>query len=376
MKIESTIPLENTQDLTLAYSPGVAEPCRAISKDPATIYDYTFKSHTVAVISDGSAVLGLGNIGPGAAMPVMEGKCLLLKKFAGIDAFPICLDTQDTEKIIETIKNIAPAFGAINLEDISAPRCFEIERRLDEELNIPIFHDDQHGTAIVTLAGLINALKITNRQLSDSKIVICGAGAAGTAIARLLHAEGAKHIIILDSKGIISENRPDLISESPQLSAKKSLLEISNPENVSGNLAEALQNADIFIGTSVANVLTPEHISEMKSAPIIFAMANPDPEITPELAKESGAAIIATGRSDYPNQINNVLAFPGVLKAALHLATNNPTQNIRITQDHKIAAAHKIASLVPSPTADNIVPNPFMEGLSDHVFEAIIQSNN
>lgn len=359
MGLESLVPLETVEDLALAYTPGVAEPCRQIAKDRENAYKYTMKGHTVAVITDGSAVLGLGNIGPEAALPVMEGKCLLFKKFAGIDAIPICLDTQDSEEIIKTIKYLAPGLGGINLEDIAAPRCFEIEQRLIDELNIPIFHDDQHGTAIVVLAGLINALKITNRSFASSKIVMSGAGAAGVAIAKLLHSQGAHNIVICDSKGIISPDRENLNQ------SKKDLLTFTNPDAKSGELADALKGADIFIGISAAGVVSESMVASMNNDAIIFAMANPVPEIMPDLAKQAGAKVIATGRSDFPNQINNVLAFPGIFQGVL--AARAP----KITQAMKVAAAQALAEMIENPTPDKIIPGAFDEGVAAAVAAAV-----
>lgn len=362
-KIEtiSKTPVKTREDLAIAYTPGVAEPCKLIAKNPSNAYTYTIKANTVAVISDGSAVLGLGNIGPLAAMPVMEGKCVLFKEFGGINAFPICLDTQDTEEIIQTIKNIAPAFGGINLEDISAPRCFEIERRLKEELTIPVFHDDQHGTAIVVLAGIINALKVVKKEVSDCHIVINGPGSAGIAIAKLLLLYGFKHITFCCLSGILNENTPDLNR------MQKEMLAVTNLEKKEGSLADALVGADIFIGVSAPNVVTKEMVASMNSDAIIFAMANPDPEILPTLAKEAGARIIGTGRSDFPNQINNVVAFPGIFKGALQ---SHATQ---ITEEMKLAAAKAIASLVSESelSDDNIMPQPFDPRVSEIVSEAV-----
>jgi len=363
MEVKSLVPLENSEDLSLAYTPGVAQPCLEIAKNSDLAYDYTVKGHTIAVITDGSAVLGLGNIGPEAALPVMEGKCLLFKKFGRLDAFPICLDTQDTEEIIKTIKLLAPTFGGINLEDISAPRCFEIEERLIEELDIPVFHDDQHGTAIVVLAGLINALKITGRSLSSSKIVMSGAGAAGVAIAKLLHSEGAKNIIACDSRGIISRNRTDLNF------AKQKLLEFTNTENIEGKLVDAFKGADIFIGISAGGIVSKEMVKSMAKSPIIFAMANPEPEIMPNLAKEAGVAIVATGRSDFPNQINNVLAFPGIFKGALD------SRSPKITHKMKVAAAYALAEMVKSPSEEKIISGVFDKGVAERVAEAVIKSS-
>lgn len=351
--------LETREDLSWAYSPGVAEPCREIQKDETKMYDYTLKSRTVAVISDGSAVLGLGNIGHKASMPVMEGKCVLFKEFAGVDAFPIIVKTQDTEEFIQTVKNIADTFGGINLEDISSPRCFEIEERLKAELDIPVMHDDQHGTAIVTLAGLINACKITNRNFSDLKIVINGVGAAGTAIAKLLMLYGAKDVIMVDSNGAIFEGRENLNSEKSQIA------KITNQNKISGKLADVIVGRDVFIGVSVAGALTAEMVSTMAKDAIIFAMANPTPEIMPDLAKSAGAKIIGTGRSDFPNQVNNVLAFPGIFKGVLKY---NKKQ---ITDEMKIKAAEAIANYITNPNEDQILPNPLDKGVANVVAEAM-----
>lgn len=351
--------LETREDLSWAYSPGVAEPCREIQKDETKMYDYTLKSRTVAVISDGSAVLGLGNIGHKASMPVMEGKCVLFKEFAGVDAFPIIVKTQDTEEFIQTVKNIADTFGGINLEDISSPRCFEIEERLKAELDIPVMHDDQHGTAIVTLAGLINACKITNRNFADLKIVINGVGAAGTAIAKLLMLYGAKDVIMVDSNGSIFEGRENLNSEKSQIA------KITNQNKISGKLADVIVGRDVFIGVSVAGALTAEMVSTMAKDAIIFAMANPTPEIMPDLAKSAGAKIIGTGRSDFPNQVNNVLAFPGIFKGVLKY---NKKQ---ITDEMKIKAAEAIANYITNPNEDQILPNPLDKGVANVVAEAM-----
>lgn len=356
---ESLAKIKNRDDLSWAYSPGVAEPCREIAKDDSKLYDYTLKSRTVAVISDGSAILGLGNLGHKASMPVMEGKCVLFKEFAGVDAFPIIVKTQDTEEFIVTVKNIADTFGGINLEDISAPRCFEIENRLKAELDIPVMHDDQHGTAIVTLAGLINACKVTGRDFKDLKIVMNGVGAAGTAIAKLLLKYGAKDIVMVDSTGIIVEGREKLNAE------KEEIAKITNPENISGSLADAVRGRDVFIGVSVAGALTEEMVKTMNPRSIIFAMANPTPEIMPDAAKNAGAEIIGTGRSDFPNQINNVLAFPGIFKGVLKYGKK------QITDDMKIAAAEAIASCVKNPTADEVIPNPFDKNIANVVAEAM-----
>lgn len=349
-----TTALRDTSELTrekLAayYSPGVGEISRIIADDPSKLGEYTWTNNLVAVISDGSAVLGLGNIGPKAGMPVMEGKALLFKHFAGIDSVPIVLDVHTADEIVATVKAIAPSFGAINLEDIAAPICFEVEERLKAELDIPVMHDDQHGTAIVTLAGLINAMKVTGKNLADCKIALVGAGAAGVAIAKLIKRYSGAEIIAVDSRGIISRARTDL-NESKLL-----LLEHTNPNNISGTMEDAIKDADVFIGVSQAGLLTPDMVKTMAVNPIIFALANPMPEIMPDIAKTAGAAIVATGRSDFSNQVNNALAFPGIFRGALD---NGVT---RITEDHKIAAAEALASLVENPTADEIIPSPFDE---------------
>lgn len=332
------------QNLPVLYTPGVAEVSKAIVKNKKLSFDYTIRKNTVAVISDGSAVLGLGNIGPEAALPVMEGKALLFKELGGVDAIPIVLGTQDAEEIIKIIKAIAPTFGGVNLEDISAPRCFEIENRLKKELDIPVFHDDQHGTAIVVLAGLINALKVVGKNMKKIRIVICGAGAAGIATAKLLLKYGAKNIILVDSTGIIYRGR-----ESGMNWAKEEIVQLTNPENKKGNLADALEKADVFIGVSAPNILKSGDIRKMNKRPIVFAMSNPVPEIMPGEAKEGGAEIIATGRSDYPNQINNVLAFPGIFRGAL----DNRVKGI--TERHKILAAKVLAGLVKKPKSGKII---------------------
>lgn len=358
--IESKVPVNTKEDLSVAYTPGVAEPCRRIAEDKELAYEYTAKGNLVAVVSDGSAVLGLGNIGAEAALPVMEGKAILFKAFGGIDAIPIVLDTQDTEEIIKTVKNIAPTFGGINLEDISAPRCFEIEERLKKELEIPVFHDDQHGTAIVVLAGLINALKITAKKLPECKIIMAGAGAAGVAIGKLLQSYGAKNIIMTDRAGAIYQGREEHMNAS-----KKELSEWTNPKKEEGTLAEVMKGADVFIGVSSAGLVTKEMVETMHKNPIIFAMANPEPEIKPEEALAAGAAVVATGRSDYPNQVNNVLAFPGIFKGALSVRARN------ITKEMKIAAAEALAALVKKPTAEKIIPAAFDEGVAEAVAEAV-----
>jgi malate dehydrogenase (oxaloacetate-decarboxylating) len=360
MEIKSKIPVETKNDLSTAYTPGVAAPCLAIAEDKQKAYTYTCKSNMVVVVSDGSAVLGLGNIGPEAAMPVMEGKAILFKEFANVDAFPICLATQDTEEIIQTVKNIAPGFGGINLEDISAPRCFEIENRLKEELDIPVFHDDQHGTAIVVLAGLINALKITGKNKEDLVTVVSGVGAAGIAITKLLMSYGLKHFYMCDSRGLIYEGRPEGMNP-----VKEEMAKITNLDKKSGDLAVAMQGADLFIGVSQPDVLTPEMVKTMNADPIVFAMSNPNPEIKPELAHEAGVAIMATGRSDYPNQINNVLAFPGLFRGVLDARAR------KITEPMKIAAAEAIASHIDNPTAEAIIPCALDKSVAVKVAEAV-----
>jgi malate dehydrogenase (oxaloacetate-decarboxylating) len=355
LRTEAIAHIETRDDLSWAYSPGVAEPCREIAKDPEKMYDYTLKSRTVAVISDGSAILGIGNLGHRASMPVMEGKCVLFKEFGDVDAFPIIVGTQDTEEFIKTVKNIADTFGGINLEDISAPRCFEIEERLKAELDIPVMHDDQHGTAIVTLAGLINALKITGKKKEDIKVVLNGAGAAGVAICKLLHLYGVQHFIACDTKGIIHKDRENLDI------SKQKLLEFTNLENKTGTLSDAIVGADVFLGVSAAGALTEDMVRTMAKDAIIFAMANPIPEIMPELAKAAGARIIGTGRSDYPNQVNNVLAFPGIFKWVLRYRKR------QITDAMKIRAAEALASYVENPSDDNILPNPLDKWVAEVV---------
>ena len=361
LSTEAKCSVNSREDLALAYTPGVAEPCKIIAENPEEVYRYTIKSNTVAVISDGSAVLGLGNIGAAAAMPVMEGKCVLFKEFGGVNAFPICLDTQDTEEIIKTIVNIAPAFGGINLEDISAPRCFEIEERLKKLLPIPVFHDDQHGTAIVVLAGIINGLKVGGKKKEDCQVVINGAGSAGIAIAKLLLRYGFKKLILCDKVGILSKNTPDL---NP---VQKQMMEVTNLENKEGLLADALKGADIFVGVSAPNIVTEEMVASMNSDAILFAMANPVPEIMPDLAKKAGARVIGTGRSDFPNQVNNVVAFPGIFRGALE------GRAPQITEEMKLAAALAIAALVPEEelSEDNIMPQPFDPRVCDAVSAAV-----
>ena len=352
-------PIKSKEDLSLAYTPGVAEPCKAIAKNVDEVWEMTARGNWIAIVTDGSAVLGLGNIGPEAALPVMEGKAILFKQFGDVDAFPICLATQDTDEIIETIKRIAPSVGGINLEDISAPRCFEIEKRLDEELDIPVFHDDQHGTAIVVLAGLMNALKLTNRTLVDASIVISGAGAAGTAIATMLSKSGTTNIVMTDRHGIINANDDDLSD------AKKKLLAFTNPEDKTGSLSDALMNTDVFIGVSAPNIVTEAMIKSMNADPIIFAMANPDPEVMPDVAARAGAAIVATGRSDFPNQVNNALAFPGIFRGTLD------ARSTTITDEMKLAAAEALAAFVTDPTPEKILPEPLEPDVANAVAEAM-----
>ncbi len=361
IEIISKVPLETKKDLSLYYTPGVAQPCKEIHKNPKCVYDYTSKGHLVAVVSDGSAVLGLGNIGASAAIPVMEGKCILFKKFANIDAFPVCIDSQDTDTIVNTVKLIAPVFGGINLEDISAPRCFEIENRLKEQLDIPIFHDDQHGTAIVVAAGLINALKIIKKNMKDLKIAICGAGAAATAVTKILSGLGAGDIILCDRKGIISKDRTDLNS------AKKEICKITNKNNHTGTLKDAIEGADVFIGVSAPGIVTEQMIESMNKDAIVFAMSNPIPEIMPDLAKKAGAKIICTGRSDFPNQINNVLAFPAVFRGALDACATE------INEDMKIAAAYALAGCIPETQLkeDYIISDPLDRSILGAVSEAV-----
>ena len=348
----------NRDKLSAYYSPGVGAVSQAIAENPADLPKYTWTNNLVAVISDGSAILGLGNLGPKAAMPVMEGKALLFKHFADVDAVPIVLDVHDPEEIIATIKAIAPSFGAINLEDIAAPKCFEIEERLKAELDIPVFHDDQHGTAVVVLAGLINAAKLTGRNLADCKFVVIGAGAAGTAIIKLLNLYGAKNIVAVDSRGIVGKSRTDLNAE------KTTLLEYVDASQ-SGSIEDAITDADVFIGVSRAGLLTPELVQKMAKDPIVFALANPVPEIMPDVAKQAGVAIIGTGRSDFPNQVNNSLAFPGIFRGALDHGVK------KITDQHKLAAAEALANLVENPTVDKVVPTAFDEGVVEAVANVI-----
>ena len=353
--------VNSREDLAIAYTPGVAEPCKVIAKDPEAAYTYTMKSNTVAVVSDGSAVLGLGNIGALAAMPVMEGKAVLFKEFGGVNAVPICLDTQDTEEIIKTVVNIAPAFGGINLEDISAPRCFEIEERLKELLDIPVFHDDQHGTAIVVLAGIINAMKVTGKDKESSKVVVNGAGSAGVAITKLLLTYGFKHVTMCDINGILGKDSKDLNW------MQEKMVEVTNLEQKTGKLADALKGADIFVGVSAPNIVTPEMVASMNKDAILFAMANPVPEIMPDIATAAGAKVVGTGRSDFPNQVNNVVAFPGIFKGALE------GRATAITEDMKLATAKAIAGLVPDEelNENNILPEAFDPRVADVVSRAV-----
>lgn len=362
-KFETTPKMSITtrEDLALAYTPGVAEPCKVIAKDKEAAYTYTIKSNTIAVVSDGSAVLGLGNIGAHAAMPVMEGKAVLFKSFGGVNAVPICLDTQDTEEIIKTVVNIAPAFGGINLEDISAPRCFEIESRLKELLDIPVFHDDQHGTAIVVLAGIINSLRLTGKKKEDCKVVVNGAGSAGVAITKLLLTYGFTHVTMCDRLGIIGKDYPNLNW------MQQKMTEVTNLENAQGTLADALKGADIFVGVSAPNIVTAEMVSSMNKDSILFAMANPVPEIMPDVAKAAGARVVGTGRSDFPNQINNVVAFPGIFKGALE------GRAAQITEEMKLAAAEALAGLVSDEELndDFIMPEAFDPRVAAVVSEAV-----
>ncbi|MFV8785007.1 NAD(P)-dependent malic enzyme [Aerococcus urinaeequi] len=364
IEVISKVPITNMDELAVAYTPGVAAVSSAIAENKEDVYRYTSKRNLVAVVTDGSAVLGLGNIGPEAAIPVMEGKSALFKAFADVDAVPISLDTQDVEEIISHVKAIAPSFGGINLEDIAAPRCFEIERRLKEELDIPVFHDDQHGTAIVVLAGLINALKVAKKTIEDVKIVINGGGSAGTAIAKKMIHAGAKNVIVCDIDGAISEDDPELQERHKELAS------ISNPDQLKGSLEEVVKDADVFIGVSAPNVFKKEWIQTMNEKAIIFAMANPTPEIMPDEAKEGGAFIVATGRSDFPNQINNVLAFPGIFRGALDARASD------ITEEMQIAAARGIASIIPDDelSVENIIPNAFNPNVSKIVAKSVNQA--
>lgn len=365
LESKSKVPVRNAKDLSLAYSPGVAEPCKAIYDDKSRVYEYTMKGNMVAVVSDGTAVLGLGNIGPEAALPVMEGKAVLFKSFAGVDAFPICLSTTDVERIVETVKLLEPTFGGINLEDIAAPNCFEIEERLKKETNIPIFHDDQHGTAIVTAAGLINALKLVGKNMSNIKVVANGAGAAGIAIIKLLYRYGVRDIIMCDSKGAIFEGRTYGMN-----SVKEEVAKFTNKDRMEGSLGDVIRDADVFIGVSVEGALTKEMVQSMAKDPIIFAMANPVPEIMPEEAKEAGAKVIGTGRSDFPNQVNNVLAFPGIFRGALDVRATH------INEQMKMAAAEAIASLIQEEELrpDYVIPAPFDPRVAPAVAAAVAKA--
>ena len=358
---EAKSAVKTREDLSLAYTPGVAEPCKVIAKDPAAAYTYTMKANTVAIVSDGSAVLGLGNIGALAAMPVMEGKCVLFKEFADVNAVPIVLDTQDTDEIIRTVANIAPTFGGINLEDISAPRCFEIEEKLKSMLDIPVFHDDQHGTAIVVLAGIINGLRVTGKKKEDCRVVVNGAGSAGVAITKLLLTYGFKHVTMCDKLGIIGKDYPDLNW------MQQKMTEVTNLENQTGTLADALRGADIFVGVSAPNIVSAEMVASMNKDAILFAMANPVPEIMPDVAKAAGAKVVGTGRSDFPNQVNNVIAFPGIFKGALEGHAR------QITEEMKLAAAKAIAGLVSDEelNEDFIMPEPFDPRVADVVSQAV-----
>ena len=362
LSVVSKVKVANREDLSLAYSPGVAEPCRKIASNKEDVYKYTAKGNLVAVVTDGTAVLGLGDIGPEAALPVMEGKCVLFKEFGDVDAIPICLDTKDPEEIIRTVKLIAPGLGGINLEDISAPRCIEIETRLKEELDIPVFHDDQHGTAIVVAAGLINALKVVNKKVEDIKVVVNGAGAAGSSIIKLIKKLGAKEVIAVDKIGILRRSDKDNYDFS-----KRELAEITNSQDIAGGLAEAIVGADVFVGVSAPNLLSKDMVRSMNRDAIVFAMANPTPEIMPEDALEAGAAIVGTGRSDYPNQINNVLVFPGLFKGALRAKSK------KITEEMKLAAAEGLASLIKPEELrkDYIIPDPFDKRVAEAVASAV-----
>ncbi len=375
IEIRGKMKVKTRRDLSLAYTPGVAEPCRRIHKNPKDVYKYTNKGNSVAVVTDGSAVLGLGNIGPAAGLPVMEGKALLFKEFGNVDAYPICLDTQDPEEIVKIVKAIAPGFGGINLEDISAPRCFEIEERLIRELDIPVMHDDQHGTAIVVLAGMINALKLTGRTFAETKFVVNGVGAAGVAVSKLLMSYGAKpkNFLFCDSVGTIYKGRccMNAIKEGlADITNTQCLLDKNNPGCRKGGLGEIIEGADVFIGVSQPRLLTPEMVKRMAKDPIVFAMANPEPEILPDLAKKAGAKIVATGRSDYPNQVNNVLAFPGLFRGVLDAGIR------KITDEIKIAAAEAIAHAVSHPTCDKIIPDALDRNVAKAVAKAIINQNN
>ncbi len=363
LSVDSKVKIENSVDLSLAYTPGVAEPCLKISEDIENVYKYTMKGNTVAVVTDGTAVLGLGDIGPEAAMPVMEGKCVLFKEFAGVDAFPICINSKNPDEIVRTVELISPGFGGVNLEDISAPRCFEIEERLKKSLNIPVFHDDQHGTAIVVLAGLINAIKLLGKKKENLKIVVNGAGSAGIAITTLLLEFGVGNVIMCDKKGIISENCDWLNS------AQRKLSSVTNKGKINGSLSDAMKDSDVFIGVSAPGTVSSEMVRTMHEDAVVFAMANPVPEIFPEEAKKGGARIIGTGRSDFPNQVNNVLAFPGIFKGALKCRK-------QITQKMKLAAAFAIAGMIDEKelNEENILPKPFEKGISEKVAQSVIEA--
>jgi malate dehydrogenase (oxaloacetate-decarboxylating) len=361
IEVKSTVPLATREDLSLAYTPGVAEPCRKIHENEENVYKYTAKGNLVAVVTDGTAVLGLGDIGPKAGLPVMEGKAILFKEFADVDAFPICLDTKNVDEIVKTVKLIAPGFGGINLEDIGAPRCFEVEEKLKKELDIPVFHDDQHGTAIVVLAGIINALKVVNKKIDAIKVVVNGAGAAGTAIANLLLSSGVKNLIACDKVGILYSGIENVDE------AKKELAKVTNPDNIKGTLADALVGADVFIGVSAPGIVSHAMVRTMNKDSILFAMANPTPEIMPEDAKAAGARVIGTGRSDFPNQVNNVLAFPGIFRGALDVRAKE------INEEMKVAAAYAIASIIKDEdlNEDNVIPNALDKNVAAKVAEAI-----
>ena len=365
IEVGSKVPLEKSRDLTLAYSPGVAEPCLAIKDDPEKIYDYTAKGNMVAVVTNGTAVLGLGNIGAGAGLPVMEGKAILFKGFAGVDAFPICLNTQDPDEVVRTVELIAPGFGGINLEDIKAPQCFDIEKALKARLDIPVFHDDQHGTAIVVVSALINAFKLTGRKFEEAKFVVNGAGAAGQAITRLIESMGGKNIILCDTHGAIYTGRPEGMNPY-----KDDIATVTNPQHEAGTLAEVLRGADVFIGVSVADCVTPDMVKSMAKDPIIMAMANPTPEIMPDVAKAAGASVVGTGRSDFPNQVNNLLAFPGIFRGALDVRATD------INDAMAAAAAHALANLVPASelTADNVITSLFNPDVAPTVAAAVAKA--
>jgi malate dehydrogenase (oxaloacetate-decarboxylating) len=365
LESKSKVAVRNAKDLSLAYSPGVAEPCKDIYEKPEMVYEYTMKGNMVAVVTDGTAVLGLGNIGPEAALPVMEGKAVLFKSFAGVDAFPICLNTTDVEKIIETVKLLEPTFGGVNLEDIAAPNCFVIEERLKKEANIPVFHDDQHGTAIVTAAGLVNALKLIGKKITEIKVVANGAGAAGIAIIKLLYSYGVRDIIMCDTKGAIYEGRPVGMNN-----VKAEVAKFTNRDNLTGSLEDVIKGADVFIGVSVEGALTKEMVASMNKDSVIFAMANPNPEIMPELAKEAGARVVGTGRSDFPNQVNNVLAFPGIFRGALDVRATH------INEKMKVAAVEAIASLISESelSEDYVIPAPFDPRVAPAVAAAVAKA--